>query len=195
MLCNPRAVASFGLADLPKVKHRSAVTSSKAYVPDDLDLFILERMIEDSTITFKKLATLAKTDQRTIAKRYAQLRIMGIVRRATIDVDWSRLGLAATAFIGTATSHGDEIRKKLFEFIEHEPRVLEAYTTLGSHEYSMTVLDTSMENLRGGVCDRLEPLTMGLSTSIVVKSVKRTDHKRLLEYIRKAREGKTSKMG
>ena len=167
---------------------RSSVPSTKTYVPDDLDLFILEKMIEDSTITFKHLATLAKTDQRTIAKRYEHLKTEGIVRRATIDVDWSKLGLAATAYIGTATSHGDESRKKLFEFIENEPRVLEAQTTLGSHEYSMTVLDTSMEKLRGGVCDKLEPLTMGLSTSVVVRSIKSADHKGLLEYVRKTRK-------
>ena len=156
-------------------------------MPDDLDLFILEKMIEDSAITFKKLAMLAKTDQRTVAKRYEHLKMTGIVRGATIDVDWSKLGLAATAYIGTATSHGEEIRKKLFEFVAHEPRVLEAYTTLGSHEYYMTVLDSSMEKLRGGVCDKLEPLTAGLSTSIVVKSIKHADHKGLLEYVRKSR--------
>jgi Lrp/AsnC family leucine-responsive transcriptional regulator len=160
-------------------------------VTDDLDLLILEKMIEDSTITFKQLAILAKTDQRTIAKRYDHLKMEGIVRRATIDVDWGKLGLAATAYIGTATSHGDESRKKLLEFIEHEPRILEAYTTLGSHEYSMTVLDTNMEKLRGGVCDRLEPLTMGLSTSVVVRSIKRADHKGLLGYVRKTRKRTT----
>ena len=170
------------------VKRHASVSSTNTYVPDDLDLFVLEKMIEDSTITFKELAMLARTDQRTVAKRYARLKMEGIVKRATIDVDWSKLGLEATAFIGTATSHGDESRKKLFEFIEHEPRVLEAYTTLGSHEYSMTVLDTSMEKLRGGVCDKLEPLTMGLSTSVVVRSIKRADHKRLLEYVRKTRK-------
>jgi len=156
----------------------------KTYVPDDLDLFILEKMIEDSTITFKQLAVLTKTDPRTIAKRFEHLRTIGIVRRATIDVDWSKLGLGATAYIGTAT-RGEEIRQKLFEFIEHEPRVLEAYTTLGSHEYSMTVLDTSMEKLRAEICDRLEPLTTGLSTSIVVKTIKHADHEGLLEYIRR----------
>ena len=161
------------------------------YVPDDLDLFILEKMIEDSTVTFKQLAMLAKTDQRTVAKRYARLKMEGIVRRATVDVDWSKLGLEATAFIGTATSHGDESRRKLFEFIEHEPRVLEAHTTLGSHEYSMTVLDTSMEKLRGGVCDKLEPLTMGLSTSVVVRPIKHADHKGLLEYVKKTRKRTT----
>ena len=156
----------------------------KAYVPDDLDLFILEKMIEDSTITFKELAVLTKTDPRTIAKRYEHLRTIGIVRGATIDVDWSKLGLGATAYIGTAT-RGEEIRQKLFEFIEQEPRVLEAYTTLGSHEYSMTVLDTNMEKLRTEICDKLEPLTTGLSTSIVVKTIKQAGHKGLLEYVRK----------
>ena len=74
------------------------------------------------------------------------------------------------------------------EFIEHEPRVLEAYTTLGAHEYFMTVLDTSMEKLRGGVCDKLEPLTMGLSASVVVKSIKNADHKGLLEHVKKSRK-------
>jgi len=157
-------------------------------VPDELDLIILEKMIGDSNITFKKLAALTKTDQRTIAKRYERMETIGVVRGVTIDVDWSKLGLEATAYIGTATSHGEEIRKKLFEFIEHEPRILEAYTTLGSHEYSMTVLDTSMEMLRGGVCDKLEPLTTGLSTSIVVKPIKHPDHKGLLEYVRKTRK-------
>ena len=157
-------------------------------MPDELDLIILEKMIGDSNITFKKLAALTKTDQRTIAKRYERMKTMGVVRGVMIDVDWSKLGLEATAYIGTATSHGEEIRKKLFEFIEHEPRILEAYTTLGSHEYSMTVLDTSMEMLRGGVCDKLEPLTTGLSTSIVVKPIKHPDHKGLLEYVRKTRK-------
>ena len=160
-------------------------------MPDDLDLIILEKMIGDGTITFKKLAALTKTDQRTIAKRYERMKTMGIVRGVTIDVDWSKLGLEATAYIGTATSHGEEIRRKLFEFIEHEPRILDAYTTLGSHEYSMTVLDTSMERLRGSVCDRLEPLTTGLSTSIVVKPIKHPDHKGLLEYVRKTRKRST----
>ena len=173
------------------VKRRRSGSSIKTYVPDDLDLFILEKMIEDSTITFKQLAMLAKTDQRTIAKRYEHLKMEGVVRRATVDVDWSKLGLAATAFIGTATSHGDESRKKLFEFIEHEPRVLEAHTTLGSHEYSMTVLDTSMEKLRGGVCDKLELLTMGLSTSVIVRSIKHADHRGLLQYLKKTRKHTT----
>jgi len=154
-------------------------------VPDALDLLIVEKMIEDSTMTFKQLAKLTKSDQRTIATRYKRLKKEGIVKRETIEVDWSKLGLTATAFMGTATSQGDASRKELIDFVLHEPRVLETYTTLGSHEYFMKVLDTDMEKLRSEVCDELEPLTMGLSTSVVVKPVKTTDHKGLLEYLRR----------
>ncbi len=177
---------------LSRVRGSVSATSLGAYMPDDLDLFILEKLIDDSTITFKEMATLAKTDQRTIAKRYERLKNAGIVRRATVDVDWSKLGLTATAFMGTATSHGVEARERLLEFIQEEPRVLEAYTTLGSHEYSMTVLDSNMEKLRAEICDKLEPLTMGLSTSVIVKSIKRPDHKGLLRYLKSVRRRKQS---
>ena len=159
-------------------------------MPDDLDLFVLEKLIDDSSITFKEMATLAKTDQRTIAKRYERLRNAGIVRRATVDVDWSKLGLTMMTFMGTATSRGDETREELLDFIQKEPRILEAYTTLGSHEYCMTVIDSNMEKLRAEICDKLEPLTMGLSTSVIVKAIKRPDHKGLLRYLKSIRKRK-----
>jgi len=187
--CNANAFMGVG-DSLAKGKRGKPVWKTQVYVPDDLDLLIMGKMVEDSSTTFKQLATLAKSDQRTIAKRYERLKREGIVKRATIVVDWSRLGLTATAFLGTATPHGDESRRKLLDFMQHEPRVLEAYATLGSHEYFMTVLDVNMENLREGVCDKMEPLTMGLSSSVVVKSIKNPDHKGLLEYLRSARKRK-----
>ena len=169
-----------------------SVPSPGTYALDDLDLFVLEKLIDDSSTTFKEMSILAKTDQRTIAKRCERLRNAGIVRRATVDVDWSKLGLSVTAFMGTATSHGDEIREKLLKFIQEEPRILGAYTTLGSHEYFMTVLDSSMEKMRAEICDKLEPLTMGLSTSVIVKPIKRPDHKGLLRYLKSVRKHKQS---
>ena len=59
---------------LSRVRRSVSVPSLGTYVPDDLDLFVLEKLIDDSTITFKEMATLAKTDQRTIAKRYERLK-------------------------------------------------------------------------------------------------------------------------
>lgn len=175
---------------LSRVRRSVSVPSLGKYRPDDLDLFVLEKLLDDSTITFKQLAALAKTDQRTIAKRCERLRNAGIVRRTMVDVDWSKLGLNTTVFIGTASASGHETREKLLQFIQEEPRILEAYTTLGTREYVMAVVDSDLEKLRAEVCDKLEPLTIGMRTSVIVKSIKQADHKGLLKYLKSVRRHK-----
>ncbi|MGP8070894.1 MAG: Lrp/AsnC family transcriptional regulator [Candidatus Bathyarchaeia archaeon] len=172
---------------MSRVRGSVSVPRLGSYVPDDLDLFVLGKLIDNSTITFKEMAALAKTDQRTIAKRCECLRRAGILR-PTVDIDWSKLGLTTTAFIGTATTHGRETREKLLDFLREEPRILEAYTTLGSHEYCFTVLDSNMQKLRAEIFDKLEPLTTGLRTSVIVKPIKFRDDKGLLRYLKRVRK-------
>lgn len=152
---------------------------------DALDLLILERMLDDGSVTFRELATIAKTDQRTIASHFNLLKKRGIIRKITVDVDWAQVGLTAVAFVGTTTSHGDTEREKLFQFIKHEPRVLDAYTTIGSHEYFVTICDTDISRLRSEVCNPLEPMTSGLATSVVIKRIKEPDYHGLLRTLRK----------
>ena len=155
---------------------------------DAVDLLILEKMLDDGSVTFKELAEMAKTDYRTIASHFSRLKKSGIIRKITIDVDWARLGLRAVAFVGTRTSHGETEREKLFQFIKHQPRVLDAYTTIGSHEYFVTICDTDISRLRSEICDPLEPMTSGLATSVVIKRIKEPDYHGLLRTLRREPE-------
>lgn len=152
---------------------------------DALDLLILEKMLDDGSVTFKELAAIAKTDQRTIASHFNQLKKHGIIRKITVDVDWTQVGLKAVAFVGTTTSHGHREREKLLQFIKDEPRVLDAYTTVGSHGYFITISGTDISRLRSEVCDPLEPMTSGLATSIVIERIKEPDYQGLLRTLRK----------
>ncbi len=156
---------------------------------DSVDLLILEKMLEDATVTFRQIARITHTDQRTIAKRFERMVKLGIVRRVTVDVDWSKMGLTANAYMGSTTALGEDQRKQLFDFIKNESRVIEAYTTLGSHEYFMKVLDRDIATLRTEICTPLEPLTV-LSTSIVVDEIKKPDFKGLLRYLHTPRKRK-----
>ncbi len=121
----------------------SRVASSRegSGVVDSLDLAILGNMLANGRATFKQLAEITKSDHRTVASRFQRMIRLGIIRRPTIDVDWSRIGLAATAYMGSTTALGEEDRRKLFDFMKREPRIIEAYTTIGSHEYFMKVVD------------------------------------------------------
>ena len=57
---------------------------------DLLDLKILERMSVDGRAAFKELASLTESDQRTVASRFERLMGLGIIKRVTIDIDWSQ---------------------------------------------------------------------------------------------------------
>lgn len=166
-----------GVGTLPSKK--------EIYAADDLDLRILEDLICDARTTFKELAIRNKIDQRTIAKRFEQMVKTGVIRRVTVDIDWSRLGLTAFAVIGTRTSAGEIDRKNLFDYIRMEPRITECHTTIGAHEYLLKVVDRNISTLRTDICESLEPLTAELSTSLITETIKSTDHVGLFEYLQK----------
>ena len=136
---------------------------------DSLDLTILDKLLANSRITFKELAEATHSDQRTIASRYQRLVKLGIIQSVTVQIDWSKIGLKTIAIIGTTTPAGEADRKKLLAFIEKECRVLEAFSTIGSHEYVMRVVDRDIAVLRNEVTTPLEPLTSGLDTSVAVE--------------------------
>jgi DNA-binding Lrp family transcriptional regulator len=152
---------------------------------DELDLQVLAAMLADARITFKELAEKTKNDQRTIANRFERMVKSGVIRKTTLDIDWSKLGLTAWAFMGSTTALGEQDRKRLFEFIRTEPRILQSYATIGSHEYFLEVLDLDIATLRSGVCAPLEPLTVDLTTSVVTNLIKRPDYAGLFSYLRK----------
>jgi len=160
-------------------------STSKRCNVDPLDLAILEKMLTNSRITFKELAETTKSDQRTIASRFERMMKLGIIKRVTIDLDWPKIGLTATAYMGSTTALGEEDRKKLFDFIRGEPRILEAETTIGSHEYFLKVIDLDIATLRAQICAPLEPLTFDLTTSVITDSIKAPDYAGLLRYVKK----------
>ena len=62
-----------------------------------LDLAILGHLLSDGRIAFKELAKATGSDQRTVASRFQRLLKAGVIKSTTIEVDWSKVGLTATA--------------------------------------------------------------------------------------------------
>ena len=161
----------------------SRVIREPPYVPDELDLMILEYMAQDADVQFKKLAESLKVDQRTIAKRVSKMKEQGVLKN-TIEISWSRIGLGIAAYVGAETGLGEKDLVKLHEFIRKEPRVIEAYSTIGSQEYFIKILDSDLQSLREEVLMPLEPVTSKLTSSIVSSQVKQQDNVSLLRFLR-----------
>ena len=161
----------------------SRVIREPPYVPDELDLQILEHMSQNANIQFKKLAESLKVDQRTIAKRVNKMKEHGVLKN-TIEISWSRIGLGIAAYVGAETGLGEKDLAKLHEFIRKEPRVIEAYSTIGSQEYFIKILESDLQSLREEVLMPLEPVTSKLTSSIVSSQVKQQDDVSLLRFLR-----------
>ena len=109
------------------------------FVPDELDLMILEYMAKDASMQFKQLAEILKVDQRTIAKRVNNMKERGVFNHK-IEIDWTRLGIGISAYVGAETGLGEEDVRKMQDYIRMEPRVLEAYSTIGDQDYFFKIM-------------------------------------------------------
>jgi len=150
---------------------------------DELDLKILHVLTLDGRATFKTIAEKVGSDEKTTARRVAKLVQSGVILRFVAEVDWSKLGVTCVAHIGTRTSADASLRRSLFEAIEKQPRVVWAYATVGADEYVLLAMDKDIASLRQNVIDPLEPLTAGVSSSIVSKTIKQANYSQLIELV------------
>lgn len=158
--------------------------SSADAAPGALDLRMMELLARDGGLTYKEISERLKVDKRTVAKHMAHLKKIGALT-ITAEIDWASIGVKALAFVGTMTALGDEDVARLYEFIRSEPRVIEAYSTLGSDEYFLVVLDKDVQTMREEVLRKLEPLTADLSTAIVSRKIKSRNSAEFLSFLRK----------
>jgi DNA-binding Lrp family transcriptional regulator len=153
-----------------------------AFLPDALDLEILESLVEDGSMQYKEIASKTGVDKRTVAKRVEAMKERGALK-ITADIDWAQIGAGAYAFVGTQTGLGEKDAASLYAYIREEPRVIEAYSTVGSDEYFLVVVDEDLQSLREDVLRKLEPLTADLPTAIVSTRIKSRNHAKFLRFL------------
>lgn len=159
--------------------------SEKSYVADELDLLLLEALAQNPEISYKEIAKMFDVDQRTVAKRISVLSKEGVLRQS-IEIDWSKLGLTAQAYVGSTTARGIAYARKLNELMNNDPRIVTAYETLGTHHYTMKIIDTDVLEMRDSILRDLDALAADLQTSLITKRIKQ-DYRSLLRYIRETR--------
>lgn len=162
------------------------IVGQQPFMPDELDLLILEYLAKDAETQFKQIAESLKVDQRTVAKRVNGMKEHGVIRNK-IEIDWSKLGFTISAYVGSETGLGQGDVAKLYEFIRKEPRIIAAYETIGDEEYFLQVVEENIQRLRTEVLRPLEPLTADLTSSIISSKIKTGNDVELLRFLKKRR--------
>jgi len=161
-------------------------TDEGEFTADELDLLIIGELLRQPDSTFKGIAKVAKVDQRTVARRITSMKDKGVIK-PTFEIDWDRLGVRTAAFVGCTTSVGEKALSKLREYLMRDPRVVESYETVGTHQYVLKVLGNDLSDLRNSVLQDLEPLTADLAASVISSEVKKTDYFQFVRYLRESR--------
>jgi Lrp/AsnC family leucine-responsive transcriptional regulator len=122
---------------------------------DEKDQKILDELLEDASQRVTELAAKLKMPRTTVQERIKRLRKLGVIKKFTIQIDYSKLGKPATAFILISFQQGAVSQKKLAQEIAKLPEVVEAHLITGEWDILVKVRSDSMQSVGSLVVDKL----------------------------------------
>ncbi len=104
----------------------------KKYVLDDIDHQILDILIENARTPFTDIAKRLSVSAGTIHVRVKKMEDAGIIKGATLTVDYEKMGYSFISHVGVFLSKTSKIRQVLKD-LEKIPNVTIAYITAGKY--------------------------------------------------------------
>ncbi|MEZ0393746.1 MAG: Lrp/AsnC family transcriptional regulator [Desulfurococcaceae archaeon] len=142
---------------------------------DGLDRMILNSLREDSRRSVKSLAEELRRPVSTVYERIKRLERRGVIRRYTVDIDYSALGYTVKALI-LVNVDGKHIIDLEEELAAH-PNVLAVYDITGEFDVALIAAFKSIAELDAFVKSLLKsPYVKQTRTSIVFRATKEDHH-------------------
>jgi len=114
---------------------------------DGIDKQILGMLLDDSRITLSHISKKVGISSPAIRERMRKLEQEGIIKGFSTIVDYKKLGLGLTAFIGLSMDESKCCQEDVFIELEKIPRVLEAHFTNGEEDILVKVVTENTETL------------------------------------------------
>ncbi|HLD55309.1 MAG TPA: Lrp/AsnC family transcriptional regulator [Candidatus Nanoarchaeia archaeon] len=102
---------------------------------DQIDTKILNVLLENSNLSYRKIASFVGVSGVTVLKRMKELEKEKVIKNHTINLDYEKLGYDVSAIINMRITHGmfKEAEKKLSK----EPNVFAIYDITGDFDAMM----------------------------------------------------------
>jgi Lrp/AsnC family transcriptional regulator, regulator for asnA, asnC and gidA len=124
---------------------------------DQLDKKILAKLMEDGKTPYTDIAKELYVSSGTIHVRMKKLEQMGIVKGASLTVDYHKLGYDITAFLGIyldKSSLYDEVSNQLAEI----PEIVDAHYTTGLYSIFAKIICKDTIHLRLVLHDKIQKI-------------------------------------
>ncbi len=114
---------------------------------DGIDNQILEMLLDDSRTPLSHISKEVGISSPAIRERIKKLEQEGIIKGFSTIIDYKKLGLGLTAFIGLSMDDSKCCQEDVFSDLETIPRVLEAHFTNGEEDILVKVVTENTETL------------------------------------------------
>ena len=129
----------------------------KKYEIDNVDLKILSLLLKDAKSPYTEVAKKVFVSGGTVHVRMKKLEEMGIVKGATLDIDYAKLGYDVQAFLGIylqKSSLYDEVSSQLAAI----PEIVSINYTTGAYSIFAKVICKDTQHLRTVLHDKIQKI-------------------------------------
>ncbi|MEM4695334.1 MAG: Lrp/AsnC family transcriptional regulator [Ignisphaera sp.] len=142
---------------------------------DDIDKEILKILIEDCSLSVRKISRRVGKSPTIVSKKIQKLKKLGLIKKCTAVVDYKKLGynLMALILLNVDGAHIEDIERS----ISIEGNVRGVYDITGEYDIAIMALFKDVEDLDRFIKRILKnPHIKGSVTSVIFKAVKDDIH-------------------
>ena len=124
---------------------------------DQLDKDILSILMQDANESYTKIAKKLHVSGGTVHVRMSKLKEMGIVKGASLTIDYSKLGYDVSAFLGIyldKSSLYEDVSRQLEEI----PEIVSAHYTTGIYSIFAKIIVRDTKHLREVLHDKIQKI-------------------------------------
>ncbi|GAB2481283.1 MAG: winged helix-turn-helix transcriptional regulator [Cytophagales bacterium] len=114
---------------------------------DNIDLKIISLLNEDAKTPYTEIAKKVFVSSGTVHVRMKKLEDMGVVKSATLNIDFSKLGYDISAFLGIYLQRSS-LYDNVIENLQEIPEVVRAYYTTGNYSIFAKIICRDTNHLR-----------------------------------------------
>lgn len=114
---------------------------------DNVDLKIISLLNDDAKTPYTEIAKKVFVSSGTVHVRMRKLEDMGIVKSATLNIDFSKLGYDISAFLGIYLEKSS-LYDTVIDNLKQIPEVINAYYTTGNYSIFAKIICKDTNHLR-----------------------------------------------
>ncbi|GAA4000481.1 Lrp/AsnC ligand binding domain-containing protein [Hymenobacter fastidiosus] len=145
---------------------------ARNYELDDTDRKILALLVEDAKIPYTEIARKVNVSGGTVHVRMARLEELGIVKGATLKMDYQKLGYGVSAFLGIYLLKSS-VYHSVAEQLREIPEVVNIHFTTGAYGVFARLVCRDTQHLRDVLYNRVQ-LIEGIERTETLISLEET---------------------